>query len=64
MDLVNVLIVVFMIAALVVVVLGVLNMGRPGIEGRQRANKLMQFRVLFQFIAIVLIGILLLIWAR
>ncbi len=64
MSLLSYLIIVFMIAALAVVVLGVLNMARPGAEGRQRSNKLMQLRVLFQFIAIVLIGVLLLLWSR
>ncbi len=64
MSLLSSLIIVFMIAALAVVVLGVLNMARPGADGRQRSNKLMQLRVLFQFIAIVLIGVLLLLWSR
>ncbi len=64
MSLLSSLIIVFMMAALAVVVLGVLNMARPGAEGRQRSNKLMQLRVLFQFIAIVLIGVLLLFWSR
>ena len=64
MSLLSSLIIVFMVAALAVVVLGVLNMARSGAEGRQRSNKLMQLRVLFQFIAIVLIGVLLLLWSR
>ena len=53
-----ILIPVFMLAALVVVVLGVLNMAREGKLGRERSNKLMQYRVLFQFAAIALMGLL------
>jgi len=53
------LIIAFMAAALVVVFLGVLNLARPGRSGRERSNKLMQLRVLFQFLAVLLIGALL-----
>lgn len=53
-----ILIPVFMLAALVVVIFGVLNMAREGKLGRQRSNKLMQYRVLFQFVAIALMGLL------
>lgn len=55
----NLLIVAFMAAALIVVLLGVLNLARAGRTGRTRSNKLMQLRVLFQFIAVLLIGALL-----
>jgi len=57
-NILMILIPVFMLAALVVVILGVLNMARQGKLGRERSNKLMQYRVLFQFIAIALIGLL------
>ena len=58
MSVLQVLIPIFMIGALVVVVLGVLNMARTGKAGRERSNRLMQWRVALQFIAVVLIGLL------
>ncbi|GAK34011.1 MULTISPECIES: twin transmembrane helix small protein [Iodidimonas] len=53
-----ILIPIFMIAALGAVLLGVLNMARQGKASQQRSNKLMQYRVLFQFIAVILMGLL------
>lgn len=58
-QILNLLIIAFMAAALAVVLLGVLNLARTGRDGRARSNKLMQLRVLFQFIAVILIGALL-----
>ncbi|GEQ99491.1 hypothetical protein JCM17845_01150 [Iodidimonas gelatinilytica] len=49
---------IFMVAALGVVLLGVLNMARQGKASQQRSNKLMQWRVLLQFIAVILMGLL------
>lgn len=57
-DILYVLIPIFMIAALVVVLLGVLNLARGGDAGRQRSNKLMQLRVMFQLVAVLLMGAL------
>lgn len=58
MTLLQILIPIFMIGALVVVVLGVLNLARTGKTGRERSNRLMQWRVALQFIAVLLIGLL------
>ncbi|GEQ97159.1 hypothetical protein JCM17844_07960 [Iodidimonas gelatinilytica] len=49
---------IFMVAALGAVLLGVLNMARQGKASQQRSNKLMQWRVLLQFIAVILMGLL------
>lgn len=49
---------IFMLAALAMVVFGVLNMASKGEKGRNRSNKLMQMRVMFQFIAVILMGLL------
>lgn len=62
-QILNLLLIAFMIAALVVVIAGVLNMAKPGRAGRARSNKLMQLRILFQFIAVLVIGALLLVWS-
>jgi len=59
-QILNLLLVAFMIAALGVVILGVVNMAKPGRAGRARSNKLMQLRILFQFIAVLIIGALVL----
>ena len=37
------------------IVLGLVNLFRTGTTSRSRSNKLMQMRVLFQFVAIILI---------
>lgn len=49
---------IFMLAALAIVVIGVLNMASKSEKGRKRSNKLMQMRVMFQFIAVMLMGLL------
>ncbi|GAB4133538.1 MAG: hypothetical protein Kow00104_18540 [Rhodothalassiaceae bacterium] len=53
-----VLIPVFMIAALAVVLLGVLNLASKSGQRTIRSNRLMQLRVLFQFVAVLLMGLL------
>ncbi|GAB4571895.1 MAG: hypothetical protein Tsb008_03770 [Rhodothalassiaceae bacterium] len=53
-----VLIPVFMIAALAVVLLGVLNLASKSGQRTMRSNRLMQLRVLFQFVAVLLMGLL------
>jgi len=62
-QILNLVLIAAMIAALGVVILGVVNMARTGPAGRQRSNKLMQLRILFQFLAILLIGGLLFAWS-
>lgn len=53
-----ILIPVFMIAALAVVLAGVLNLASKSQQRSARSNKLMQMRVLVQFVAVLLIGLL------
>lgn len=55
---------IFMLAALAMVVLGVLNMANSTSNGRRRSNKLMQMRVMFQFIAVILMGLMFFILAE
>ncbi len=44
-----------MAAVVAVLVLGVANFGKGGQEAARKSNKMMQLRILFQFIAVVLI---------
>ncbi|GAB4538285.1 MAG: hypothetical protein Tsb0024_08780 [Ruegeria sp.] len=44
-----------MAAVVVVLVLGVANFGKGGMEAAKKSNKMMRLRILFQFIAVVLI---------
>lgn len=46
----------------VILGLGIAQFGRGGIDGAKRSNKLMQARIVAQFIAVVLI--LLFVWIR
>ena len=46
----------FVLAAVVAVLaLGIGNFGKGGINSAKRSNKLMQYRILFQAIAVILI---------
>ena len=51
------LIVIAVAATLIVLVVGVVSMLRQGKFNAQHSQKLMRYRVLFQFLAIALIGI-------
>ncbi|EEX09870.1 conserved hypothetical protein [Ruegeria lacuscaerulensis ITI-1157] len=44
-----------MAAVVVVLALGVANFGKGGMEAAKKSNKMMRLRILFQFIAVVLI---------
>jgi F0F1-type ATP synthase assembly protein I len=55
---------IFMLAALAMVVLGVLNMAKSTGKARKRSNKLMQMRVMFQFIAVILMGLMFFLLAK
>ena len=50
----------FVLAAVVAVLaLGIGNFGKGGINSAKRSNKLMQYRILFQAIAVILLFIFL-----
>ncbi len=55
---------IFMLAALAMVVFGVLNMANTTGKARKRSNKLMQMRVMFQFIAVILMGLMFFLLAK
>ncbi len=44
-----------MAAVVVVLTLGIANFGKGGMEAAKKSNKMMRLRILFQFIAVVLI---------
>ena len=44
-----------MAAVVVVLVIGISNFGKGGFEAAKKSNKMMRLRILFQFIAVVLI---------
>ena len=60
MGTMQIILVLFMIATLVVVVVGVIAMAVNGKLNKNHSNKLMRFRVLFQAVAILVF--VLLIW--
>ena len=51
-----------MAAVVVVLALGIANFGKGGMEAAKKSNKMMRLRILFQFIAVVLI--VLYVWLR
>ncbi|GIX16709.1 MAG: hypothetical protein KatS3mg119_0895 [Rhodothalassiaceae bacterium] len=53
-----------LIAALAVILLGVFNLTKPGIESRRRSNRLMQWRIAIQATAILVILLLVTIFAK
>ncbi|NOC94022.1 MULTISPECIES: twin transmembrane helix small protein [unclassified Ruegeria] len=55
MDLVMVILLLAMAAVVVVLALGIANFGKGGMEAAKRSNKMMRLRILFQFIAVLLI---------
>ncbi|WP_170344860.1 MULTISPECIES: twin transmembrane helix small protein [Ruegeria] len=55
MDLVMVVLLLAMAAVVVVLALGIANFGKGGMEAAKRSNKMMRLRILFQFIAVLLI---------
>ncbi|UAB87940.1 twin transmembrane helix small protein [Ruegeria sp. SCSIO 43209] len=55
MDLTMVILLLAMAAVVVVLVMGIANFGKPGKEAALKSNKLMRLRILFQFIAVLLI---------
>lgn len=44
-----------MAAVVVVLALGIANFGKGGMEAAKKSNKMMRLRILFQFIAVILI---------
>lgn len=42
-------------AVVVVLAIGISNFGKGGMEAAKKSNKMMRLRILFQFIAVVLI---------
>lgn len=62
MDLLMVVLLLAMAAVVAVLVIGIANFGKPGKSAALRSNKMMQLRILFQFIAVVLI--VLYVWLR
>lgn len=55
MDLTMVILLLAMAAVVVVLVMGIANFGKRGKEAALKSNKLMRLRILFQFIAVLLI---------
>ncbi|WP_050605196.1 twin transmembrane helix small protein [Ruegeria sp. 6PALISEP08] len=55
MDLLMVVLLLAMAAVVVVLALGIANFGKGGMEAAKKSNKMMRLRILFQFIAVVLI---------
>ncbi|MDA7967209.1 twin transmembrane helix small protein [Ruegeria sp.] len=62
MDLLMVVLLLAMAAVVVVLVLGIANFGKSGMNAAMKSNKMMRLRILFQFIAVVLI--VLYVWLR
>lgn len=55
MDLLMGVLLLAMAAVVVVLALGIANFGKGGMEAAKKSNKMMRLRILFQFIAVVLI---------
>ncbi|WP_377193257.1 twin transmembrane helix small protein [Ruegeria meonggei] len=55
MDLLMVVLLLAMAAVVVVLAIGIANFGKSGKSAALKSNKMMQLRILFQFIAVVLI---------
>ena len=55
MDLLMVVLLLAMAAVVVVLAIGISNFGKSGMEAAKKSNKMMRLRILFQFIAVVLI---------
>ncbi|WP_298937060.1 twin transmembrane helix small protein [uncultured Ruegeria sp.] len=55
MDLLMVVLLLAMAAVVVVLTMGIANFGKSGMEAAKKSNKMMRLRILFQFIAVVLI---------
>ncbi len=53
-----------MIAALAVILIGVFNMSKSGVAQRRRSNRLMQWRIAIQALAILAILLLVTIFAK
>ena len=62
MDLMMVVLLLAMAAVVVVLAIGISNFGKSGKEAAMTSNKMMRLRILFQFIAVVLI--VLYVWLR
>ncbi len=57
MDLLMVVLLLAMAAVVVVLAIGISNFGKSGKAAAMKSNKMMRLRILFQFIAVVLIVI-------
>ncbi|MGV6803440.1 MAG: twin transmembrane helix small protein [Ruegeria sp.] len=55
MDLLMGILLLAMTAVVVVLAIGIANFGKGGMEAAKNSNKMMRLRILFQFIAVVLI---------
>lgn len=55
MDPLMVILLLAMAAVVVVLALGIANFGKGGMEAAKKSNKMMRLRILFQFIAVILI---------
>ena len=55
MDLMMVVLLLAMASVVVVLALGIANFGKGGMAAAKKSNKMMQLRIFFQFIAVVLI---------
>ncbi|RMF74384.1 MAG: twin transmembrane helix small protein [Alphaproteobacteria bacterium] len=53
-----------LIAALAVILVGVFNLTKPGIEQRRRSNRLMRWRIVIQAVAILVILLLVTVFAK
>lgn len=62
MDLLMVVLLLAMAAVVVVLAIGISNFGKGGTQAAMKSNKMMRLRILFQFIAVVLI--VLYVWLR
>ncbi|WP_170411296.1 twin transmembrane helix small protein [Ruegeria arenilitoris] len=62
MDLMMVVLLLAMAAVVVVLAIGISNFGKSGKEAAMKSNKMMRLRILFQFIAVLLI--VLYVWLR
>ncbi|WP_170380419.1 MULTISPECIES: twin transmembrane helix small protein [Ruegeria] len=55
MDPLMVVLLLAMAAVVVVLTLGIANFGKSGMDAAKKSNKMMRLRILFQFIAVLLI---------
>ncbi|WP_424833855.1 twin transmembrane helix small protein [Ruegeria sp.] len=62
MDPLMVVLLLAMAAVVVVLIMGIANFGKSGMSAAMKSNKMMRLRILFQFIAVVLIVIY--VWLR